>query len=447
MRCGFLKAVGRFSNCTAGSIITMTALLLPLIAATGMMSLDYAKAVSDKNRAQRAADAALLIGARSLAAAALQNSGLSEAAMKAQAVSVTTKAFDNAMRSFDVADQVSLNVDFTLQGSRVDAELDFVGRHDTVLGTLLPTSIFMDVDTKVSVPLRQRVEVHFVIDTSPSMNVGASYDDQTIMIDQSGCAFACHRGNESNYPDYLRAFGAKLRIDVVKDAIDTAINQLSRISRRDLEVYVAVHTFSNDAENPVPLTNDATAAATGLAAVEAVSSIWQGGTNYHASFEDIAELIARADRSPGAVLPEKRFVAIFTDGVADVLQWSVAEDGVQGQADHQFGQDPEFRTFEPRSGYLQGLDPLACDVFRRLHNTEVVGMNLVYLPVRRAPGDAPTANDTFIANTLAPNADENMRRCAGNGRTYRADNEARVRESMHQLTDDLISDLGLRITE
>jgi hypothetical protein len=315
----------------------------------------------------------------------------------------------------------------------------FSGARDSLFNLFDAALFDINLDATASVPIRQRIDIHFVIDASPSMNVGASRDDQEIMIRETGCAFACHRGGAKSHPDYLRDRGARMRIDVVADAVSTALDQFSEIPAQQAEVFISLHTFSNSAETPAELTNEFDEVSSALSTLDTVNRLGQGGTNYHVSFDQISNDIRSADRAPNAIIPAKRYIIVLTDGIGDPVQWT-------HPTLHEWTYDPNFKTFAPRFWIAQGLDAGACSSFKSLDNTEVVVMELEYLPAGRS-GNHKSSVDIFVDRVLRPRVGTNTRSCASSSEhVYRAEDEREIRENIDEMISDVIAKLGLRLT-
>jgi len=253
-----------------------------MVSAVTMFSIETAKHQSNAAAVRQAADSALLMGARSMSDDILSDRNFNEEESRKKAQALAKSAFKNLSLNLKLKEGVEeLETDFRIEDDSVEGDLSFTGRRDSLFNLFDADLFTIDVDAKATVPIRQRIDIHFVIDASPSMNVGASRDDQEIMIRETGCAFACHRGSAKSHPDYLRDRGARMRIDVVADAVTTALAQFEDIPPQQAEILIGLHTFSNTAETPAPLTDDFTEVAAALSSLDTVNRIGQGGTNYH----------------------------------------------------------------------------------------------------------------------------------------------------------------------
>ncbi len=418
----------------------MAGFIIPIVTAATMFSLEMAKHQSGVSAVRNVADSALLIGARSMSEDLLTDPNFNAYKSNKRAQELTNSAFKNMSQRMKLdTDLHDLEANFVIGEDSVEGTLKYRGNRDSLF-SLFDKSLFkVEIDAKAAVPIRQRIDFHFVIDTSASMNVGASKDDQRIMIQETGCAFACHRGGPKSQPDYLRSRGAKMRIDIVANAVSEALGQLQRIPGQQAEIFVGLHTFSNTADTPAPLTNDLEKVAKALEKLDTVNRVGEGGTNYHYSFNQIGDEIANADRAPNAVLPTSRYVIVLTDGIGGSVQWT-------HPTQHQFRMDPNFRTFQPRLAYAQGLDPSACREFKNLKNTKVAVMELEYLPAGRS-GSHIGIVEWFVENVLRRRVGKNVHSCASSEElVYRADDDEEIRENVEDMIADVIRKLGLRLT-
>lgn len=438
--CSGATSLKRFLANERGTIFIMAGFIIPIVVTGTMFSVEMAKHQSSVSAVRKVADSALMIGTRSMSEDLLNLSKFNENKSNKKAQALTESAFRNMSQRLKLnTDLQDLKADFVIGEDSVEGTLSYRGKRDSLFG-LFKNSLFkVEIDATAIVPIRQRIDFHFVIDNSASMQVGASQDDQRIMIQETGCAFACHRGGPKSQPDYLRSRGANMRIDVVAHAVSEALEQFREISSVQAEVYVGLHTFSNTAETPVELTNDLDDIADALAVLDTVNRIGQGGTNYHVSFGQISDSIKAADRAPNAILPSKRYVILLTDGIGGSVQWT-------HPTLHRFRMDPDFRTFQPRLAYAQGLDPNSCRAFKDLKNTQVAVMELEYLPAGRAGGNVSIV-EWFVENVLRRRVGTNVHSCASSEElVYRADDDKEIQKNVEKMISDVIKKLGLRLT-
>ncbi|MDE2384719.1 MAG: VWA domain-containing protein [Alphaproteobacteria bacterium] len=176
----------------------------------------------------------------------------------------------------------------------------------------------MDItrDVSASDKIQSYLDVHLLIDVSPSMGVGATDADQTTLFNATGCALACHytynNGVSSNYTA-ARASGATLRIDVVRQATQQLIKDMQARATGTDQVRVSIDLYSNSIIPLLAPTTDLAAAATAAGQIDLTSALGESGTETEASLAQLAAKIGTSGTGYSAS-NRKSFVVLISDG-------------------------------------------------------------------------------------------------------------------------------------
>lgn len=255
------------------------------------------------------------------------------------------------------------------------------------------------------------LRVNFVVDTSPSMGIGATVADQSLMYSKLGCAISCHYNDVFGAKDNLaqvRTLGAVLRMDVAKDAIVKIIEKLKLVQTAKSQFEIGVYAFGNSLIPVESGTTDLDVAISGVRRLELTNASHQGGTNAYYSLSELAAITKAGGGSAG----DNRtvFTVLLTDGVDNrtALQATAANPSIV-----EYYMDPNFRNFPPQHtngfvGMVQSIDPAGCSPLKG-PDQKVITMELEYLIPQTKN---PEARLAFIRSTLLPLIKSNMAKCA-----------------------------------
>ncbi len=363
--------------------------IIPVMLMVGMAT-DYSIASKEKVRMNLALDAAALAGAKQ----ARESYGAGDRDWNAKAVAAATKMFEanhligtGPMASFQAsAVQTGGDIKFTANAS-----------------SSVPTSfmrlagidrVSITSSASASSSGAKYVDIHILVDTSPSMGIGATVADQTLLYAKTGCQIACHYrwGNPGDTLAAARSTGAVLRLDVVKTTLTMALGNIPKDGR----TRVAIYTLGNTLTPVFPLSNDLNAAVAALGAIELTNASGQGGTNMGQALRDLNQTLVQA-KDGSSQANAAGAVVLATDGVEDNLVLYAAGSG------YNWATDPNFQFNSPTladgSGLnFQTLDPSRCGPIK------TKGYSFFTLEVAYViPSPVPSGYDlrlNFIKNTL-----------------------------------------------
>lgn len=319
------NSIVRLTKNESGAVALLFALALVPLIAMGGAAIDYVRASQVRANLNGAMDAATLAVARAA------NDGLRKGASDWKtAAERGGEAFFAAnvaqAKILQSAPQATFSV--TLENGVISSTGQYAAAVSAPFMKLAGVeSLTIGGRSNASISSPRYVDVHVVVDTSASMGIGATREDQIKMISALGCQFACHFNNVDGRRDDVgkaRAAGARLRIDVIRASVAAALARLPT----DGTARVAIYTFSNTLKTYFPLSTDVAAAARAAAAIELSGEAGQGGTNLKYSLEQLAGLINTAGDGLSSTKP-KGLVVIGTDGTEDsVTQAASATPGL-----------------------------------------------------------------------------------------------------------------------
>jgi hypothetical protein len=183
-----------------------------------------------------------------------------------------------------------------------------------------------------------------LLDSSPSMAIGATQNDIQTMVNntpsQNGCGFACHQSNpgadnlgnpggEDNYA-LARSLGVTLRIDNLRTATESLMTTAKTTEAQNSATYgVAIYTFDVNFNTIQTLTTNLTTAqssAANIQMLEVYSNNWltssnnnyDEDTNYDNAMTNINSIMPNPGYGTNAQGDSPQEVLFFvTDGVED----------------------------------------------------------------------------------------------------------------------------------
>lgn len=439
------KLPAEFASNTQGSVAIIFGLIL--VAMCGMIALavDYGRGTRAKTVATQAIDAALTGGVKAARDTLMGGKSKDEAA--GHGVEIAKTLF---------ADEIAKYPE--LPASGFDPQINFVNGevvgNSGPLKTSLKTTfakimgineLDIVVENEARIGLGKWTELHFLVDLSASMGVGATDNDISIMANTLGCAFACHVPPDYSFTGWwttthrARNAGATLRIDVMKNAIRDVVEKIKSYGSNRIKI--AIHGFSNNLLTLQPVTTDYDAVLSAVDKIDIVGEWGQGGTTYHTSFAEAAAAIGSSNDGETEMTSRKTLL-LFTDGIATNLLY-----GKDTRSQTQV--DPNFTYFLPvYNGWgawsIQGFDPAACNPFKdKKIETFVIYSEYAY-PKEGIGSDTrfKTVN-TFIKDP----AKANLETCAtGSGHFFSASTPDQIEPALHLIYEQAVA-ASLRITK
>lgn len=355
------RLTSRFTSNASGNVALMFAGTLSVLLCLGGLVVDYAVAVHRKKSLDAASDTAIMAGVRAASVAKEQGRSDWEKIGVDQA---------NALMRANLPPGKNYALDdyepvISLEGTTVRGVATYTGRSYTSLMRIFGyDNVRLTGQNKAETTAGQSIDVHFVIDASSSMGIGAEVGDQIIMQQQSrnqllpqGCAFACHYsptpGKEVGLtPAQARSAGAKLRIDIAAQAVRNAVSELK--AKSNGKVRVAIYVFANQLRTVIPLTNNLSLVETRAQSIDLESTIGffaNGGTYITGAIQDV-HTIVKANKTSSAP-----HIILMSDGIEDTASSMILSRMVITKPSAR----PATRAVPQDSSTLQTFSPTPCN--------------------------------------------------------------------------------------
>lgn len=456
------------SNRHGGAAIIFGVAAVPIMIGVGS-AVEYSRAVDLRTRITAAADAAALAGVLA-AQATIQNASLNvsagytnELAQKA-GVDAAQKYFNSTALNRQSINKLKVTPTISIVGQTVTATVKFEGEVPLALGVVLnkkTLNIGNSVTATSGAGSGQFLDVHIVMDNSASMGVGATLADINAMLADSkmypqggtGCAFACHVGSEYGVSfatdDYAKSMGYKLRIDVLKSAVQSVLS-LANAKKASVDQFqFSLYTFANRLTALGSASKDYAALSTAVDAIRLTQT--DGGTNYSSTIgKELASKLPSVSGAGTSASDRKTVVIIVTDGTensldryhsdgsftatspATVVDWKTT-DNWQHFLDPNFVLFPNW-TYTITSGTkatatyydggdfkVQAMNPNICDSLKS--KGAIVGVVYV-IPSAPASGYTGIYSDifTFITTQIQGGASSTIEKCASSPEYYASAN-------------------------
>lgn len=438
----------RYSAEEQGTVTIIMAAFMAVMIALGGLVVDYAVAVHRKKSLEAAADAALLAAVNAAENAREQG----RADWAAVGIDIAKKMFAANIPSGTNFEVSEFSPSFELVDSQLTATARYSGKSFTsFMSVFNKHDVALSGTAKASLGVPNYVDVHFIVDVSSSMGIGASQNDQQIMHNETKCAFACHQGfgvNDQRYrPERMNALGAKLRIDIVRDAVTKAIDQLKQKNQKTGKVRVALYAASEDLTVISELESNLDVVKQ-LASQIALTKGANGGSYLSKALDDVSGRIGVGGKGSS---PDDRlsYVVFLSDGVDDSLTARFAanssyliSDKLSRWRDTRPSSQPAYPADQ---SWLQAFDPAACgDMQRRGHKMLTIQIKYVAaVGFRDNPVDGKKVD--YIRDTLTAPLVDAFQTCGVDGYVEAADSAA-IEPQLKKVIDEIIAPQLVRIS-
>ena len=296
---------------------------VPMLLAVGA-SLDYTRAYNVQNKMQSDLDAALI-------AAVKQIDNYDEDELKKNIADWFEAQSDKSDSSYDLTeiklDKAGHTITATAKGT-VPTTLMALANIKTVP---------VGVASAIKGPATSYVEVHIVLDKSPSMLLAATSAGQSLMRSNAGCEFACHNTAESvtvsgiKYPTfyaYSKAAGVKLRSDVALDAVEEVLDMIDSADKTHSRITVALYGLGETISVALKPTYSTSTARKMLSddSSKLTSASSMTATYFDTSLKALKAKVGEAGDGSSGNSPLK-LVLLLTDGVQSQREWVTTPKG------------------------------------------------------------------------------------------------------------------------
>lgn len=256
-----LNLLHRLVRNRAGNTLLIFALTIPVVLAAIGGAIDFGRAVQLRVAMQDAADVA------SLGAVAINSAAYKVALQQGdgEITAGTAQAHDIYLSDMISAPELSTPIiatNVSKSGTVLTSKIDVSANYKSYILGLVGLSIMpISVHSTSSSTIPPYIDFYLLLDNSPSMGLGATYDDiNNLMVATSksslsgvekNCAFACHEsGANAGKDNYTLAkqIGVTMRIDVVREATQELMTTANKTQTIPGQYRMAIYDFGSAAD-------------------------------------------------------------------------------------------------------------------------------------------------------------------------------------------------------
>lgn len=407
-----LRPLAAFLSDTRGNIAMLTALLMFPLIGVGGLAMDHMQADSAKVRLDNAADAAALAAVNTAKAVQTGNATWGTGDPVAAGSAAAERIFRANARNIGEAVLPTPRISVARVGEEFIATVDWTTTTPATFGRLFGAnnhSVAGRAEARSGAALYN--DFLIVMDMSASMLIGATDADVQKTYNLLGCAFACHvpvaDGHAGETLTALRTnTDAKLRLDVMKDAVISAIEELRRRQVMPNQYRFGIYGFSSETRVYLdisdPRSSDYDAVIAAVRAADAWTTIG-GGTIYSRLFPWL-EPRFKAGGDGTVTRPLQRMILI-SDGVENNRQYIPS-----GTLTY-----PAAPTISPSFYEIGLLNPALCEPIKRM-GVDIATVQVKYVVPTRVPGVVVDGGAwwmfNWISDFLLPAMPTTMGACA-----------------------------------
>ena len=324
-----LTLLNRFRRDRSGNIAVIFSIaVLPVLYSVGC-SVDYSRATQLRSKLQAASDAA------SVGSVAKNSPGFIAAGSMTGDGSITagvtdaTNIFNANMNGVAGYTLGSVTATMTKASNVITSNVQFTASLPTMfLGLMGKNSITVNGTSIASTNMPLYVDFYLLLDNSPSMGVGATPADVSLMVNNTPdqCAFACHDlNNNNNYYKLAKTLGVTTRIDVLRTATQSLMDTAAATQTYSNQFRMAIYDFGSAASSAglralFSLSASLSSAKSAAGNIDLMTVNGQNDNNdQDTQFTSIMPAISSAISAPGAGTSSAplKYLFFVSDGVAD----------------------------------------------------------------------------------------------------------------------------------
>ncbi|KMO44712.1 phosphomannomutase [Methylobacterium tarhaniae] len=467
----FAAAAASFVPSRGGNIGVLFGLsLIPIVGFVGL-GIDYGRAVADRARLDRAADAAAMaaiVTAKAYIAAHSGNADVknaAEAAGRAQAINT----FNVNAGNLPMATVTLQTPTVTVSGQTIDSSVTYTATIQNSISKMFRVSTSTVGNTaKASVDLPKYLDFYLMIDVSGSMGLPSTATgmtdlakDNTDMFEdyQQGCQFACHFPGNKGWD--LAAGKIQLRSDAVNNAVCSLLKRAGFPSVPN-QYRIGLYPFINRLATLASLTSDVNA----LDTAAQCSSSWplaftslldtgvtqlnapndpttgtgSGGTHFETAFPQMKRIVGRNGFGDGSnATNRKPFVFLVTDGMQNGQHFfTETSSGKKAYS----GSPSKFPGYGD-SWWSEGgskpsqIDPKNCDALKAAGAT----ISILYIPYNQISfknNSGGIAWENNQVNSFSPTLAKPLQDCASPGYFTTADGPDKINAALNAMFDQAL---------
>ncbi|MDE2578732.1 MAG: VWA domain-containing protein [Hyphomicrobiales bacterium] len=309
-----LRAMRASASGSAALMFAFASLALVTMVA---VAIDFSQMQKTKAKVQAALDAAALAAANG----SVINASNTLAQQQAASAAVAQRVFA-AQLPGEVTTVSPLSVQVTKPSNAYQVALSYQGLAPQTFARILHFNAPVGGKAVASYTPGGAafVNIYILVDVSTSMGLGADATDQSNMVNdtQINCAIACHgSGSGTDTIAIAKSKGYTLRIDIVRNAIQTAIQQAQATALASgATIQIGIYTFADTFNTLAPLSTNYGALLTSAANLDIAT--YDSGSSQGYALKQLNAIIQANGAGSGATASTPAsFVMLLTDGVAN----------------------------------------------------------------------------------------------------------------------------------
>lgn len=404
------SAISRFRKDASGNIALFTALLMVPIVGVGGLAIDHMQADTAKVRFDNAADSAALAAVNTARSVSSGNTAWGGGDPITAGTAAAARVFGANAKNAGTAVPPEPRITLTRVGDEYVASVAWSTNTPATFGRLFGQeshAVSGRAEARSGAPLYN--EFHILMDYSASMLIGATTTDIQRTYDITGCAFACHLADDT-LAQVRASGGVRMRIDVMKDAIINAIDELRRRAVMPNQYRFGVYGFSSDTRIFLDVSDPRSGDFDAVIAAVRASDPWRsngGGTNFPNALSWLdGRVKTNGDGTLGKPLQR---VILISDGMQNERRYT--PDGWDEIPDQLHFIGPSTQIGSARAGLMDARD---CDPLKS-KGVEIAAVHVQYVALTSAPIPSPTwltEKMDFIERILIPRMADSMGKCA-----------------------------------
>jgi Flp pilus assembly protein TadG len=323
------RLIDHFRQDQRGNIAVLFAIAcVPMVSAIGC-AIDYSKATQVSVKLQAAADAASVGSVARTSAAFIAAGSMTVDGPIPAGATDAANIFNGFMAGTSGYALNSVTPIVVKSNGTITSTVQFsVSVSTTFLGVIGQSAMTLTGSSTATANMPLYVDFYLLLDNSPSMGVGATPADVTLMVNNTPdqCAFACHDlNNANNYYKLAKSLGVTTRIDVLSTATQQLMDTAAATETYPNQFRMAIYDFGTSSDTQglqavFPLSSSLSSAKVaagniGLMTVNGQNDNQDQDTGFSVMFPAINSVIGTPGN--GTTAAPQKYLFFVSDGVAD----------------------------------------------------------------------------------------------------------------------------------
>ena len=383
----FVSLAGLLARDRSGNIALMTAVMLvPVMGMVGL-GVDVWTKTNAQAELDAAADAATLAAINR--ASTLIATNVSPERAVADSKIFGLSQFTANVGKVPMTTSEALDLKVSIDGLTISAKADWKGSTKTTFGAMVGVkSMSIAGESAASLTLPSYVKIVMLLDTSESMGIGATEQDQTRLHDLTGCSVACHLDGyvpgESSY-SIARRNNVVTRVDVLRKAIIEVAARAEQIRTNPDQFKIGLYTYDIEPREVLSIDSPQSSNMNAVRAAADSMTLTKklGGTKLENASKWLRDNVLHRTKSGDGMTADrpKLYVMLITDGVETSQKFEPPSTWTVMPVTPYAPTAPVNFTkqgYDWPSGGLQAMNPARCDDFKNVRNVTVLPLQVTY---------------------------------------------------------------------